>query len=94
MLLDDERRETLTEAALQSHSTLRGLSQQLAEVYYIMEAQQLQGYGQEHFVCRVSQGGARVSQGGSRVSQGGARVSQGGARVSQGGAAARGIRPG
>ena len=54
MLMDEERRETLTEAALQSHSALRGLSQQLAEVYYIMEAQQLEGYGQEHFVCRVS----------------------------------------
>ena len=32
------------------HASLRGIARQLAEVYYIVGAQQLDGYGQECFL--------------------------------------------
>ena len=34
------------------HISLRGIARQLAEVYYIVGAQQLDGYGQECFLAR------------------------------------------
>lgn len=37
---------TLTDAIITQHASLRGIAQQLAEVYYIVGAQQLDGYGQ------------------------------------------------
>jgi hypothetical protein len=42
----------LTEAIIAQHSSLRGIARQLAEVYYIVGAQQLDGYGQECFLAK------------------------------------------
>ncbi len=44
-----DRLQALTEAVISQHSSLRGIAQQLAEVYYIVGAQQLDGYGQASF---------------------------------------------
>ena len=38
------------------HASLRGIAQQLAEVYYIVGAQQLDGYGQECFLAKDERG--------------------------------------
>ncbi|VVC24349.1 Hypothetical protein CINCED_3A016831 [Cinara cedri] len=46
------RLESLTEAAICQHSALAGLPQGTAEEYYIIAAQQLEGYGQEKFVAK------------------------------------------
>ena len=43
---------SLTEAIIAQHSSLRGIARQLAEVYYIVGAQQLDGYGQECFLAK------------------------------------------
>ena len=42
----------MTEAIIAQHSSLRGIARQLAEVYYIVGAQQLDGYGQECFLAK------------------------------------------
>lgn len=42
----------LTEAIIAQHASLRGIARQLAEVYYIVGAQQLDGYGQECFLAK------------------------------------------
>ena len=42
----------LTDAIMAQHISLRGIARQLAEVYYIVGAQQLDGYGQECFLAR------------------------------------------
>lgn len=42
------------EAVVWQYSSLQGLAQALAETYYILEAQRLDGYGQETFMARVS----------------------------------------
>ena len=47
---------TLTDAIINQHSSLRGIAQQLAEVYYIVGAQQLDGYGQECFLAKDERG--------------------------------------
>lgn len=47
---------TLTDAIISQHSSLRGIAQQLAEVYYIVGAQQLDGYGQECFLAKDDRG--------------------------------------
>lgn len=44
----------LLEAVVWQYSSLQGLAQALAETYYILEAQRLDGYGQETFMARVS----------------------------------------
>ena len=46
----------LTEAIIAQHASLRGIARQLAEVYYIVGAQQLDGYGQECFLARDERG--------------------------------------
>lgn len=46
--------EALTEAAILQHGSLRGLGQSIAEEYYILAAQQLEGYGQQTFAAKVS----------------------------------------
>jgi len=43
----------LTEAVICQHAALAGLPQGTAEEYYILAAQQLEGYGQETFVAKV-----------------------------------------
>lgn len=48
--------EAVLEQVISTHRNLQGLSQQLAEVYYIMEAQHLDGYGQECFAGKDSCG--------------------------------------
>ena len=47
---------TLTDAIITQHASLRGIAQQLAEVYYIVGAQQLDGYGQECFLAKDERG--------------------------------------
>ena len=46
----------LIDAIIAQHSSLRGIAQQLAEVYYIVGAQQLDGYGQECFLAKDERG--------------------------------------
>ena len=46
----------LTDAIIAQHASLRGIARQLAEVYYIVGAQQLDGYGQECFLARDERG--------------------------------------
>ena len=47
---------TLTDAIISQHAGLGGIAQQLAEVYYIVGAQQLDGYGQECFLAKDERG--------------------------------------
>ena len=47
---------SLTDVIINQHSSLRGIAQQLAEVYYIVGAQQLDGYGQECFLAKDERG--------------------------------------
>lgn len=51
-----QNQEAVLERVISTHRSLQGLSQQLAEVYYIMEAQHLDGYGQECFGGKDSSG--------------------------------------
>lgn len=44
----------LTNAVICQHAALAGLPQGTAEEYYILAAQQLDGYGQETFTAKVS----------------------------------------
>lgn len=46
----------MTDAIISQHANLRGIAQQLAEVYYIVGAQQLDGYGQECFLAKDETG--------------------------------------
>lgn len=46
----------LLEAVVWQYSSLQGLAQALAETYYILEAQRLDGYGQETFMARDDRG--------------------------------------
>ncbi|CAG2058269.1 unnamed protein product [Timema podura] len=48
--------ENLTEAVICQHAALGGLSQGTAEEYYILAAQQLDGYGQETFMAKDDTG--------------------------------------
>nr|CAD7573148.1 unnamed protein product [Timema californicum] len=48
--------ENLTEAVICQHAALGGLSQGTAEEYYILAAQQLDGYGQETFMAKDETG--------------------------------------
>ncbi|RZF46366.1 hypothetical protein LSTR_LSTR011150 [Laodelphax striatellus] len=50
------RLESLTEAAILQHAALAGLAQGTAEEYYILAAQQLDGYGQETFLAKDETG--------------------------------------
>jgi len=52
----DDRLSTLTDAIITQHASLTGIAQQLAEVYYIVGAQQLDGYGQECFLAKDDTG--------------------------------------
>ncbi|XP_075228092.1 protein tyrosine phosphatase non-receptor pez isoform X2 [Lycorma delicatula] len=48
--------ESLTEAVILQHASLAGLAQGTAEEYYILAAQQLDGYGQETFLAKDESG--------------------------------------
>ncbi|UYV83722.1 PTPN14 [Cordylochernes scorpioides] len=52
--LAPEMKEALWEKLIEKHSSLKGISQSLAEVSYIKEAQKLEGYGQECFPAKDS----------------------------------------
>lgn len=52
-LLQEGHLETLTKAVILQHAELAGLPQGTAEEYYILAAQQLEGYGQETFLAKV-----------------------------------------
>ena len=41
---------------ISQHAGLTGIAQQLAEIYYIVGAQQLEGYGQECFLAKDDAG--------------------------------------
>ncbi|XP_066904101.1 tyrosine-protein phosphatase non-receptor type 21 isoform X3 [Halyomorpha halys] len=51
-LLQEGHLETLTKAVILQHAELAGLPQGTAEEYYILAAQQLEGYGQETFLAK------------------------------------------
>ncbi|XP_033610605.1 tyrosine-protein phosphatase non-receptor type 14 isoform X3 [Cryptotermes secundus] len=55
-LISDDNLESLTEAVILQHAALAGLSQGTAEEYYILAAQQLDGYGQETFEAKDETG--------------------------------------
>lgn len=55
-LTSDGNLESLTEAVILQHAALAGLSQGTAEEYYILAAQQLDGYGQETFEAKDETG--------------------------------------
>ncbi|XP_069702508.1 tyrosine-protein phosphatase non-receptor type 14 [Periplaneta americana] len=55
-LTSDGNLENLTEAVILHHAALAGLSQGTAEEYYILAAQQLDGYGQETFEAKDETG--------------------------------------
>jgi len=52
----EDRLGALTDAVVTQHSSLAGIAQQLAEIYYIVGAQQLEGYGQECFLAKDDAG--------------------------------------
>lgn len=45
--------DAVTEAVAEQHSKLLSLPQPVAECWYIVEAQHLDGYGQERFLAKV-----------------------------------------
>ena len=52
----EDRLGALTDAVVMQHASLAGIAQQLAEIYYIVGAQQLEGYGQECFLAKDDAG--------------------------------------
>ncbi|XP_067119789.1 tyrosine-protein phosphatase non-receptor type 21 [Centruroides vittatus] len=56
MISGKENQEALMEQVISTHISLQNLSPARAEVYYIMEAQQIAGYGQEIFPGKDSSG--------------------------------------
>ncbi|XP_023341720.1 tyrosine-protein phosphatase non-receptor type 21 [Eurytemora carolleeae] len=52
----EDRLGALTDAIVTQHNSLRGIAAQLAEIYYIVGAQQLEGYGQECFLAKDDTG--------------------------------------
>ena len=52
----EDRIGALTDAVVMQHASLAGIAQQLAEIYYIVGAQQLEGYGQECFLAKDDAG--------------------------------------
>ncbi|GBM39059.1 Tyrosine-protein phosphatase non-receptor type 14 [Araneus ventricosus] len=60
MVQGKENQEAILERVIHSHRSLQGMSQSLAEVYYIMEAQKINGYGLECFAAKDSSGNAII----------------------------------
>ncbi len=46
--------DAVTEAVAAQHAKLVGFAQPVAECWYIVEAQNLDGYGQERFLAKVN----------------------------------------
>ena len=53
MAVDDRSLADLTQDIINCHQTLVGWSPATAEVEYILEAQQLEGYGMEYYSAKV-----------------------------------------
>ncbi|XP_076313696.1 protein tyrosine phosphatase non-receptor pez isoform X3 [Tachypleus tridentatus] len=52
MIPDRNIQGALMEPVIQAHRSLQGLLPSLAEIYYILEAQQLEGYGQDSYITK------------------------------------------
>jgi hypothetical protein len=50
---NESQLDAVTEAVAAQHSKLLGFPQPVAECWYIVEAQHLDGYGQERFLAKV-----------------------------------------
>jgi len=53
LVTNETQLDAVTEAVAEQHSKLLGLPQPVAECWYIVEAQHLDGYGQERFLAKV-----------------------------------------
>ena len=53
MTVDDRSLAELTQDVINNHQTLVGWSPATAEVEYILEAQQLEGYGMDYYTAKV-----------------------------------------
>ena len=54
MTTDDRTLAELTQEVANAHYKLQGLPPAMAELQYIVEAQQLEGYGLEYYPAKVS----------------------------------------
>lgn len=52
-MTNESQLDAVTEAVAAQHSKLNGFPQPVAECWYIVEAQHLDGYGQERFLAKV-----------------------------------------
>lgn len=52
-MTNESQLDAVTEAVAAQHSKLTGFPQPVAECWYIVEAQHLDGYGQERFLAKV-----------------------------------------
>lgn len=52
-MTNESQLDAVTEAVAAQHSKLLGFPQPVAECWYIVEAQHLDGYGQERFLAKV-----------------------------------------
>lgn len=53
-MTNETQLDAVTEAIAVQHAKLQGLPQPVAECWYIVEAQHLEGYGQERFLAKVT----------------------------------------
>jgi hypothetical protein len=53
LVANESQLDAVTEAVAAQHSKLLGFPQPVAECWYIVEAQHLDGYGQERFLAKV-----------------------------------------
>ena len=53
LVTNESQLDAVTEAVAAQHSKLLGFPQPVAECWYIVEAQHLDGYGQERFLAKV-----------------------------------------
>ena len=58
----EDRLGALTDAVISQHAGLTGIAQQLAEIYYLVGAQQLEGYGQECFLAKDDAGNEEIGR--------------------------------
>ena len=56
MTTDDRTLAELTQDIIAGHQRLQGVSASVAELQYIIEVQQLEGYGLEYYPAKVSIG--------------------------------------
>ena len=53
MSTDEQLQDEMSQEIVNTHYNLRGIDPQVAELQYIIEAQQLDGYGLEYFNAKV-----------------------------------------